>query len=67
MKRKNSFYKNLEKEVKHFLDITDDKEFFILKTLCKTREFKAYLKDKECDKLIPSLFSEKELKIQRIY
>lgn len=67
MRRKESFYKSLEKELENFLNMINDKEFFTIKALIKTKEFKTYLKDKECDKFIPSLFSEKELELERIY
>ncbi|WP_297813031.1 hypothetical protein [uncultured Helicobacter sp.] len=56
MRRKESYYLQLQKEFQSFLQTLENQELFLLKSVVCTKAFKEYLKEKEINKRIPSLF-----------
>lgn len=67
MRRKESFYYGLQKDVKLFLKGLDNSNYFLLKEVAKTKAFKEFYKERQEYLSSPSLFSKKELKPQKIY
>ena len=55
MRRKESYYAQLQGEFKRFLATLENQELFLLKSVVNTKAFKKYLKEQESDKKIPSL------------
>lgn len=55
MRRKESYYLQLQKEFQSFLQTLENQELFLLKAVVATKAFKGYLKERELDKKIPSL------------
>lgn len=56
MRRKESYYLQLQKEFQSFLQTLENQELFLLKAVVATKAFKGYLKERELDKKIPSPF-----------
>lgn len=66
MRKTETYYKSLIKEVENFLKILDNEEF-VLRQVMKSKEFKAYLKDKLTNEQIPPLFLFDEKQRKYIY
>ena len=56
MRRKESYYLQLQKDFQNFLQTLENQELFLLKSVVATKTFKEYLQQKETNKRIPSLF-----------
>lgn len=67
MKRKEKYYLNLKEEVNLFLKGLDNMDFFVLKSVVLSKDFKEFYKQRQDYVNTPSLFSKKELELQRIY
>ncbi|WP_300667955.1 hypothetical protein [Helicobacter sp. UBA3407] len=64
MCRKESYYLQLQKEFQNFLQTLENQELFLLKLVVKTKAFKGYLKERELNNKIPSLFKYYGIKIK---
>ncbi|MCR2040437.1 hypothetical protein CHLV4142_09815 [Campylobacter helveticus] len=61
MKKSKDYYLKYQTQIKDFCKGLENKEYFILKCLYLSKEFKAYRKQNAMDSFIPSLFSKKDL------
>ncbi|TLE15929.1 hypothetical protein LS72_005055 [Helicobacter apodemus] len=55
MRRKESYYLQLQEDFHNFLKTLENQELFLLKSVVCTKAFKEYLKQKETNERIPSL------------
>ncbi|RDU64554.1 hypothetical protein [Helicobacter ganmani] len=66
MRRKESYYLQLQEDFHNFLKTLENQELFLLKSVVCTKAFKEYLQQKEINKRIPSLFKYYEVNIKEV-